>query len=174
MAAAPEAEGERLVVLGRVSGLYGVRGWVRVYSYTEPREGILRYDPWYLGHGGRWRRMDLVGGRRHGKGVVAALAGVADRDAAAALMGAQIAVRRSQLPPPAEGEYYWADLIGLEVRTVEGTPLGKVADLMETGANDVLVVRGERERLIPFLPGQVVRRVDVAGGLLEVDWDPGF
>jgi len=162
------------VEMGRISGLYGVRGWVKLFSHTEPRENILRYSPWYLEIGGRWVPFELRGGRRHGKSVVAHLSGCDDRDAAARLLEHRIAVARDQLPPLAEGEYYWSDLIGLQVVTVGGVGLGAVSDLMETGANDVLVVAGERERLIPFTPGDVVQQVDLAGGVITVEWDPDF
>ncbi|HYW92716.1 MAG TPA: ribosome maturation factor RimM [Gammaproteobacteria bacterium] len=165
---------ERRVVLGRVAGLFGVRGWVKVHSDTRPRENILDYPVWQLGGSGRWRSLRLIEGRVQGKGIVAHLEGCDDRDAAVALTGARIAVGRGELPPLAEGEYYWADLEGLRVRTIAGRELGCVGRLMETGANDVLVVRGERERLIPFLPGRVVTEVDLDDGVMVVDWDPDF
>lgn len=174
MASGQDQARSDLVVMGRISGLYGVRGWVKVHSETEPRENIVQYSPWYLRLQDGWREVPLAAGRRHGKGVVAQLAGYDNRDAAAALVGTEVAVRRDQLPPPAAGEYYWADLIGLRVATVDGTDLGIVDHLMETGANDVLVVRGERERLIPFLPDDVVVEVDLEGGCMRVDWDPDF
>ncbi|MGA7800465.1 MAG: ribosome maturation factor RimM [Gammaproteobacteria bacterium] len=162
------------VVIGQISGLYGVRGWVRVYSYTTPRTAILDLQPWMVRCGERWDRWALAEGRGHGKGVVVRLDGIDDRDAAAGLIGADIAVRREQLPSLGPGEYYWTDLEGLRVRTVDGRELGIVDHLFETGANDVIVVRGERERLIPFIKGQVVRRIDLGGGEIEVDWDPDF
>lgn len=162
------------IVLGRVTGLFGVRGWVKVFSNTQPREGIANYSPWQLRLGNEWRSFVVEQGQSQGKGVIVKLEGVDDRDAAAALMGADIAIWREQLPPPAEGEIYWADLEGLEVVTVAGQALGRVSHLLETGANDVLVVRGERERLIPFVRGQVVTDIDLDGGRLVVDWDPDF
>jgi 16S rRNA processing protein RimM len=167
-------DAEGLVVLGRVSGLYGVRGWVKVFSFTEPRDRILGYSPWLLRESGAWRERVVTAGRPQGKGLVAALEGVTDRDQARLLMGAEIAVRPEQLPELEEGEYYWRDLIGLQVATTAGADLGTVTGLLETGANDVLVVRGERERLVPFLPGRVVTAVDLAAGTLTVDWDPDF
>jgi len=171
----PERAGERdVVVVGRISGVYGVRGWVRVRSYTEPRENILRYSPWLLKSSDGWRSCALEEGRPHGKGIVVRLAGYEDRERAAALIGVEVAVRREQLPPLPAGEYYWADLIGLEVVTREGVSLGRIDHLLETGANDVLVVQGERERLIPYLPEQVVLGVDLDGGVMRVDWDPEF
>lgn len=165
---------DEYVILGRVSGLYGVKGWVKVFSHTDPRSNILRYSPWLLRRGGRWHEVELRGGRRQGKGIVAQLAGCDDRDAAAEWQGAEIAVRRGQLPPAEADEYYWADLIGLRVETAEGVDLGVVDHLVETGANDVLVVRGERERLLPFTPGDVVREVDLESGRIRVEWDPDF
>jgi 16S rRNA processing protein RimM len=151
-----------------------VRGWVRVFSYTQPRENILHYRPWHLKLGGDWREYELAEARQHGKGVVARLSGCEDRDAARLLMDVEIGVRRDQLPAARGDEYYWADLQGLEVRTLGGDLLGRVNYLLETGANDVLVVQGERERLIPFVAGQVVRAVDLDRGEIRVDWDKDF
>ena len=151
-----------------------MRGWVRVYSYTRPRENILGYSPWYLKGAGDWRPRELAAGRRHGKGVVARLAGCDDRDQALQLVGAEIAIRREQLPEPEAGEYYWRDLQGLRVVNRDGEMLGVVDHLIETGANDVLVVSGERERLIPFVMGQVILEVDLDAGLMRVDWDRDF
>lgn len=166
----PDGGSERLLVLGRISGVYGVRGWVRVFSETEPRDNILRYSPWLVDGA----PCAVAEGRVHGKGLVVRLAGCDDRDQAAALVGREIAVRRDQLPPPRPDEFYWADLEGLAVETVAGVALGRVSHLFATGANDVLVVSGERERLLPFVWDAVVRDVDFAAGRIEVDWDPDF
>lgn len=165
---------DRRVVLGRISGLHGVKGWVKIFSHTAPREGIAGYTHWQVRRGSEWHAMEVENGRRHGKNVIVKLAGVNDRDAAAALHDAEIAVWRSQLPPAGKDEIYWADLEGLDVRTIDGIELGTVSHLVETGANDVLVVKGERERLIPFVRDQVVRTIDLEAGILEVDWDPDF
>jgi 16S rRNA processing protein RimM len=162
---------ERRIAVGRVVGLYGVDGWVKVYSHTRPREAILRYRPWQLEIRGVTRALDVADGRRQGKGVVARVAGCNTRDEAAALVGAEIAIRASQLPATRRREYYWAELEGLRVVNVAGTELGHVDYLFETGANDVLVVRGGRERLIPFGPS-VIRDVDLDAGVITVDWDP--
>ncbi len=160
------------IVVGRVSALFGVQGWVKVHSYTEPREGIGAYTPLYREAGGTWRVVEVEASRLHGKAVIMKLAGYHDRDASAALVGADLAVRREQLPAPEDGEYYWADLEGLSVETVDGVALGVVDHLLATGANDVVVVRGERERLIPFLQPQVVVEVDLEHRRMRVDWDP--
>jgi 16S rRNA processing protein RimM len=161
-----------MVVLGRVAGVHGLHGWVKVLSDTEPRENILAYSPWYLGTPARPR--EVLGGRRQGKGLVARLAGCSDRDRAAGLVGMEIAVRRDQLPPATADEFYWTDLEGLRVETESGETLGLVHHLFSTGANDVLVVRGSRERLVPFLWGMVVDDVDFEQGLIRVRWDPDF
>lgn len=162
------------VVVGRVSGLHGVRGWVKVYSYTDPREGIAAHRRWTVAQRGQAREFDVEQAQRHGSRMIAKLRGIDDRDAAAALVGAEIAIDRSALPETAPGEFYWADLIGLEVETEEGEPLGRVERVFETGANDVLVVTGERERLIPWLYGRVVTEVDLRAKRIRVRWDPEF
>lgn len=162
------------VLLGRITGAWGVRGWVRVASDTEPAEGILAYRSWRIVRAGDSTEWRVESGRRHQGGLVVKLEGVDDRDAALALIGAEVAVQRAQLAPPGEHEYYWVDLLGAEVTTKEGRALGRVDRLLATGANDVLVVRGDRERLIPFIQDQVVLAVDLEAGRITVDWDPDF
>lgn len=164
----------RWVLMGRIAGLYGVRGWLKVFSYTEPRSSIIDYNPLYLDIGGEWRPLNVEDGRVHGRGVIIKLAGYDDRDTAALLIGCDIAVCRDQLPEPESGEYYWADLEGLGVITVDGTELGTVDHLFKTGANDVMVVRGERERLIPFLRNEVIVDIDLEQGVMRVAWEPEF
>lgn len=161
---------DRRITVGRIAGLFGVRGWVKVYSHTRPREAILNYSPWLVTIGGSERTLKLAEGRAQGKGVIARLEGVADRDQAAMLVGAEIAVGRAQLPAPAANEYYWAELEGARVVDQRGTELGRVSHLFETGAHDVMVVRGAVERLIPF-GGTVIKRVDLASGVIHVDWE---
>ncbi len=166
---------DRQVLLGRIVGVFGIEGWVKLHSFTEPRDNIFRYRPWTLrAASGGQTTVERPQGRSQGKGIVARLPEVSDRDAAAGLVGAEVWVPREVLPKARDGEYYWADLEGLEVFTVEGVSLGQVTHLFATGANDVLVVKGERERLIPFVPGQQVVRVDLDGKRIEVDWDPAF
>ena len=161
-----------MLVLGRILGVHGVRGWVKVFSETEPRDNILSYRSWFLGASRSPRQ--LAEGRLQGKGLVARLEGCEDRDQAAALVGQEVAVRRDQLPPPRAGEFYWADLEGLIVETLDGIFLGRVDRLFATAANDVLVIKGDRERLLPFVWDQVVRDVDLELGRIRVDWDPDF
>lgn len=163
-----------VLIVGHINGLYGVRGWLRIFSYTDPREKIIRYTPWLIGTEGRWRNVEVEDGRAQGKGVVVKLTGCDNRDAAALLIGQDVAIRRDQLEKLDSGEYYWADLEGLRVVTGSGIELGIVDHLFATGANDVVVVRGERERLLPFVQGEVIRNIDLQRGVMEVDWDPDF
>ena len=169
-----DCEPHMWIEVGRVSGAYGVKGWLRVASYTAEPGAVLSYRPW------RFRRANgaveiptLLEARGHGKGFVVHLAGCDDRDCAEGWAGSAIEVPAEALPPLETGEYYWGQLVGLTVETVRGTPLGVVTRLMETGANDVLVVQGERERLLPYI-ADVVRRVDLDQRRLVVDWDPEF
>lgn len=162
----------RQVTLGRVSGLMGVKGWIKVHSYTEPREGIVGFTRWILRDSGGERTVDVQAGRRQGRAVVAKLRGIDDREQARALIGAAIAVARADLPACAPGEYYWTDLEGLAVRTLADEALGQVQWLFATGEHDVMVVAGERERMIPFVQDKVVREVDLERGVITVDWDP--
>lgn len=158
-------------MLGRISGVFGVRGWVRVFSYTDPREAILDYESWLLGQEGAWRPAKVAEGQRHGKTVVARIDGFDDRDQAATLIGAEIGVPREALPEAEEGHYYWSDLEGLRVVRSDGSELGVLAYLLETGAHDVMVVKGEREQLVPFVKDEVVLDVDLEKGVITVDWD---
>lgn len=163
-----------LLELGKISGVFGVHGWVKVFSSTDPREGIIEYTPWLVYHQGQWREMQLEAGQRQGKMIIAKLVGVDDRDQAMLLSGAVIAVPADKLKKLKKDQYYWRELEGLLVITTAGVDLGRVDHLMETGANDVLVVRGDRERLIPYTPGHAVQKVDMAAGVITVDWDPDF
>jgi 16S rRNA processing protein RimM len=163
--------------------VFGVRGWVKVYSYTSPRANVVQYSPWHLQHDGREELRQVIAGQAHGDGVVAALAGIDSRDAAEALVGAEIEVDRATLGPElgtsasgreAKGEFFWVDLEGMEVRTRAGESLGIVEQLLETGANDVMVVVGAERLLIPFLYGSVVEAVDANRRVITVEWDPDY
>ena len=168
-------EADKWVLVGKIVGLSGVRGEVKLESYTEPRTQIFSYQPWLLKSALGDSEISGCRGRAQGKGIVATLPAVEDRDGATRFVGSEVWVRRSALPKAKRGEYYWADLEGLEVVTVEGAKLGKVSHLVATGANDVLVARdGGRERLIPFVLGDYVKEVDFESGCITVDWDPEF
>ncbi len=165
---------ERRILLGHIAGAHGVQGWVCVRSHTQPRENILRYRPWTVRHRDGEFQVDDVRGRVQGQGIIAHWPELLDRDQAEALKGAEIWVARTQLPPAGPDEVYWFDLEGLRVVGVDGHDFGRIDHLLSTGSNDVMSVRGERERLIPFIRGDVVKRVDLDAGLIEVDWDPEF
>lgn len=165
---------EQHISVGKVSGVFGVKGWVKVFSFTDPRENILIYSPWLLKKGDQTKVVNVVDGQLQSKTIVAQLSGINDRDQAEGLMGWDIFITQNQLPKAAKGEYYWSELIGLNVETIAGVQLGVVDSLLETGANDVIIVRGERERVIPFLQGQTIINVDLDAGKIVVDWDPEF
>ena len=163
------AKTDKLVTLGRISGVHGVKGWVKVHSYTEPRSNIAGFRGWIVSRRGVTSLLEVEDSRGGGGNVVVKLKGIDDRDEARAWIGAEIAIERAALPECAPGEYYWADLEGLEVRTVDGVSLGKVDHLLATGGNDVLVL-DRADRLIPFLPGAVIRSVDLEAGVIVADW----
>jgi 16S rRNA processing protein RimM len=166
---------QKYIVVGEVSGVFGVKGWVKVYSFTEPRENILNYSPWVLKKGNEQKTVEVLNGGLQGKAVVACLSGITDRDSAASFGGYEILIDDELLPEPEPGEYYWRDLIGLKVKTEQGVSLGVVDYLLETGANDVLVIKeDDKERLIPFLQGSVVKSINLDTGLMIVDWNPEF
>ncbi len=175
-----EQSQDKHVIVGRITSVYGVKGMVKVFSHTEPMENILNYSPWVLKLDGRWTEVKLAEGRRHGKGIVVRLAGCSDRDVARKYCEMDIAVSSALIPELETGEYYWSQLEKLKVYTLDGILLGQVNHLIETGSNDVLVVQqcegslDERERLIPYLPDQVVQDIDLEAGTLRVDWDPEF
>lgn len=165
---------DRLILLGRVCGAHGVRGDVKIESHTVPRVAIFDYQPWILRDAHGERVLAGVRGSDNGRNVLARLPGIGARTQAQALIGAEIWVPRARLPTLPAGEYYWVDLEGLAVETLDGVPLGTVSHLFSTGANDVMVVRGDRERLLPFVRGDCVREVDLDRGRIVVDWDPEF
>ncbi len=158
------------VIVGQIRGLYGVRGWVKVFSYTDPITNIINYSPWFVNQ----KMFAVSQAKAHGKGIIAKFESINDRDEAATLLGAELAIDREQLPATATDEFYWHDLIGLTVINHEGITFGKVESLIATGANDVLVVSGERERLIPFVMNHVVLEVNLVESTLRVNWDVDF
>jgi 16S rRNA processing protein RimM len=173
-----------VLVVGKITGCYGVKGWVKIHSYTDPQESLLGFGKWMIRRRGVDEPIAFDDGRAQGKGLVAHIAGVDDRTHAESYRGLEIAVQGSSLPKLAAGDYYWSQLQGLQVWCREPVQavgeerllLGTVDYLIETGANDVLVVKpsagsiDERERLIPYLPGDVVTRVDLEQAVIEVDW----
>lgn len=168
-------ENERFIILGHVSGVYGVKGWLKIYSETDPVQNIVKYKPWFIKKNGQWEQIEPLQGKKHGKGVIVQLEGYDVREQAAELKGCEIAVKREQLPSSAGNDaYFWTDLEGLKVKNLEGEDFGTISHLFQTGANDVIVVNGERERLVPFIQGQVIKEIDLENGLMILDWDPEF
>lgn len=162
-----------MVVMGRIVAPYGVQGWVKIQPFTETLDSLFDYEHWWINDAAGWRQGEVEEARVHGKVLVAKFSGCDGRDAAFALRGKDIAVSRDDMPQPGDDEYYWSDLIGLDVRNLQQEDFGKIKDVFATGANDVLVVQGERERLIPFA-GQIVKEVDLTAGRMIVDWDASF
>ena len=165
---------QQQINVGKISGVFGVKGWVKVFSFTDNKENILNYSPWLLKKDSETRLIKVIDGKLQGKAVVAQLEAVNDRDQAASLMGWDIFITPDQLPKAAKDEYYWSDLIGLSVETSLGVQLGVIESLMETGANDVVIIKGDRERVIPFLQGQTIISIDLDNTRMIVDWDPDF
>lgn len=159
-----------MVVMGKIVAAQGIRGWVKVQTFTEYLDSLLDYDTWHVGNEGNWRPLEVQEADVHGKVLVAKLEGIADRTAAEKYKGQLVAVPRSELPEEEEGEYYWSDLIGLKVQNLAGDELGTVDTLLETGANDVLVVKGGNgELLIPFIES-VIKQVSLKDKTIRVDW----
>ncbi len=161
------------VPVGKISGAFGVKGWVKIYSFTDPRENILSYSPLYLSRKGEWVEVKVVEGRLQGKGVVMSLDGVTDRDQVLPLVGVELAIAKTQIKPAGKDEYYWSDLIGMSVVNVQDEQLGQVDSLLENGAHDVLVVlnKDKTERLIPFVLDDIVELVDLDNKVIRVDWE---
>jgi len=159
--------------MGHVAAPFGVQGWIKVRTYTETIDSLCDYPVWWLGKGGVWREWRLLDSGMSGKNLTAKLEGCSACEMAENLQGSQVAVSSDALPPTENGEYYWRDLIGLKVVNAEGVELGRVSGLLETGANDVLVLEGERERLIPFAE-QFILKVDLAAGEISVDWGADY
>jgi len=195
-------ENDEIIVLGHVSGVYGVKGWLKVYSHADPMESIVEYSPWYIrpgnfkgsantGQNSGWQPVKLKSGKRHAKTVVAKLEGCNDRDAAQLYVGYEVAILSSQLKSlDHTDEFYWRDLIGLQVVNLQGIGFGEVTAFIETGGNDVLVVTEQkldkqsdseelhheqdedklRETLIPWAFGQTIVSVNLETSVIEVDW----
>ena len=175
-----ESKADTMLAVGKITGCFGVKGWVKIHPYTEPAENFLHYDGrWQIKRQDEYEPIEFDQGRRHGKGLVAHIADVDDRTLAESYKGLIVAIPGDSLPQLEEGDYYWRDLEGLQVWCQDGEEkvlLGTVDYLIETGANDVLVVKhthdsvDSQERLIPYLPGDTVLRVDLAEAVIEVDW----
>lgn len=169
------------IIVGKFGSCYRVHGWLRIFSFTENLESIFSYQPWYIKPAGEWQLIKLKDYKSHNQSMIVKILGIDDRDRASSLINGKIYVDSNLLPQLTEGDFYWKDLIGCRVITTNGCYLGQVTDLMETGSNDVLVVKaslkdafGVKERLLPFVDLQVIKCVDLNTKVIEVDWDPAF
>lgn len=172
---------ENLIIVGKLGSSYGIRGWLRVFSFTEEPDSLFDYKPWYIQRSGKWQEVEVESFKPHNQDTIVKLKGIDDRDDANLLTNFEIYVNAQDLPSLDEGDFYWKDLIGCKVVTINGYDLGQVSDLMETGSNDVLVVKanlkdafGAKERLIPFVEEQFIKQVDLSTKQITVDWDPAF
>ena len=172
-----------LLNVGRITSVFGIKGWVKIHSQTEPPENIFNYQPWYLKTSHGVKPIELAQWRAHGKGFVAQVVGIDDRNAAELLCPVDIAVEKDLLAELEDGEFYWHQLEGLRVISRfsdQSSDLGKVKKILPTGANDVLVVVGDEqsidqsERLIPYVPDQFVTDINITEGVIHVEWDPEF
>ncbi|AKP73797.1 Ribosome maturation factor RimM [Piscirickettsia salmonis] len=161
------------VIVGRFGAAHGVCGEIKVHSFTEQKAAILDYRPWFIYQGKEWQEIPVCSNRISGKDILASIHGCQDRDIVKRYTNCDIYVTRDQLPELDEGDVYWADLEGLNVLTVEGQRLGTIGSMLETGANDVMVINGEVEHLVPYLD-HVVIKVDLKAQQMIVDWDPKY
>lgn len=163
------------VIMGRFGSPHGVKGYIRIQSFTQPIENILSYESWLVKKNNQWVPVHFDHAEMHHKGIVAKIKGYADRESVKALTNCEIAVERHQMPDLTEGEYYWADLAGLEVYNCEQQHLGIVEYVVATGANDVLVVKNkDKTHLIPYLIDHYILKVDIENKKITVNWDPEF
>jgi len=159
------------IVIGKIVGVHGIKGWLKILSFTRPRENIFKYGPWLVEQDNEWLEKQLLEGKPQGKGLIASLKDITDRNEAMTLVGSELAIDRNRLPTPKEGEFYWHDLINMQVINQQNEMLGVVKELLETGANDVLVVEADKQRyLIPYVKDVYIKDVDTEQGVIQVDW----
>jgi|TARA_B110000438_G_scaffold277547_1_gene300282 16S rRNA processing protein RimM len=162
---------QETIILGRISGHYGVKGWVKIFSYTKPIEGILSYSECYIDGVNTFKSGRILEGRKQGKLIIVKLSGVNDRDTAEDYIGLNLILPADCLPKLDDGHYYWRELEGLSVVDMQSKKLGVVSKLLETGANDVMVIQGDNQILIPFVMHEVIKEVDLSEGRIVVDWE---
>lgn len=159
------------LVVGKIGSTYGIKGWIKILSYTEEIENILKYQPWYIEDQQGWKSIDIEQTKMHGNGIIVKFKGYDTPENARMLSGKKIAVLQDQLPALKKNEYYWNELQGLTVLDQHGENLGKVIYLMATGSNDVLVVKGSKEHAIPYIWHDVIQEIDLQKGIIYVDWE---
>lgn len=174
MTLASQQQPEDLVVMGRVAAPYAVSGWLKIHTFTQELDSLLAYPVWRIGKPGQWRTCRLLEGKVHGQTLLVSLEGIGDRNTAETVQGFEVAVERAELPPPAEGEYYWDQLTDLEVVNQQGDVLGRIVGILESGAHELIRVQGEyegkaKEWLIPFVAAKVIS-IDLTAQRMVVDW----
>jgi len=165
----PGLASDRVVILGKIVGTFGVKGWIKIKSYTEPVDNILEYEMWQLGRAGEWKPVTLEDARLTDKGVLVKLEGLETPEEARLKVGQEIGVWRSQMPPPEPGEYYLSDLEGMEAQSPTGERLGRVDHFRTTPGGTVVIVKGEQEHWIPFVKERIVK-VEMDAGRVVLDW----
>jgi 16S rRNA processing protein RimM len=161
------------IIIGRIGAPFGILGWLKINSFSEPKDKILEYQPWYLEENSGWQELTIEAGKWHSNQIIAKLPGCDDRTTAQSYTNKNILIDASLLPPTKKNEYYWRDLEGLEVINKDNENLGVVDRVLATGANDVLAVKGDRMRLIPYIK-DVILKVDLPKKRITVDWDKDF
>ena len=172
MACSPNLDEKKLLV-GKINGFFGVQGWVKIFSYTKPRKNILEYYPWYFVDNGTYKVIGITTGREQSKTIVAHAKGIDNRDQASQLIGKDLYIDKDQLPELSDDEHYWHELNGFRVINKNGVDLGVVNYLVDTGSNNVLVTKGEKEHWIPYIEPYLVS-VDKQNRVITVDWDENF
>lgn len=165
---------ENWIVVGRFGRPHGIKGFVTVHSFTEPRDNILRYTHWHAFIKNKWQPIKLLSAEVQNKSIITLIEGYPERELAAYLTNVEIAIQQSQLQELESGEYYWHQLVGMSVVNSNGEPYGQVVEIMPTGSNDVLVVEGVKRHLIPYLPGKFILDIDTKQRIITVDWDVDF
>lgn len=160
-------------MVGKINGIFGIQGWVKILSHTHPRKNILSYQPWHIRAGDKWQTLEVIKGREQGKTLVAQIQNFDSPEQAKSLIGVDVYIEKSQLPALKKGEYYWQDLIGMTVVNKEKIVLGKVSNLMETESNNVLVIKGKKPHLVPYISPFLIK-VDMNHQQILVDWDADF
>jgi 16S rRNA processing protein RimM len=169
-----KAETEQKIIIGRFGSPFGVKGWIKVQSFTEPEENLLTYAHWYSPERDSWSLIKHDDHAKHGKGWIVHLVGYDSPEAVRFLASTDIAIARSDFPPLAEDEFYISDIVGFSAINVEGVTLGEVMGFIDSGAHELLVIRGEKEYLIPLIKGRFLKAVDKTKEQITVDWDADF
>ncbi len=159
------------IAVGKIGTAYGVKGWIKIVSFTESITSILDYHPWYIEDNNTWKPIKVTDAKAYGKGIIAKFASFDAPETVRVLTGKKIAIQRSQLATLKKNEYYWADLEGLTVINQDDKVLGKIIFLLETGSNDVLVVKGDKEHAVPYLLDEVITSIDLTKKIMRVNWD---